>query len=97
MKQYAVELIGYCVGFLGLVAKPPKSEKPIQARFADSEPCSDDRYERASDHRPLTGHLVQIGGIALDCRPGMAGVNGNFASNGRLPLGPMRIIALPPF
>jgi hypothetical protein len=96
MKQYAIDLFGYCVGFLGFVAKPPKSEKPIQASFVCPEPSPDDRYERGSDHRPITVHLVQVGGIALDCRPSMAGVSEHIASSERRPLGPVRIIASPP-
>ena len=93
MKQYASELIGYCVGFLSLMAKPRSPEEPIQAKFSSPGPCPVDRYETGSDHRPVAAHLVQIGVIALDYRPNLPGVCAPIASSGRQPLGPVRIIA----
>jgi hypothetical protein len=92
MKQYALELFGYCVGFLGLT-KPPSLEEPTQANFSGPRPCPVDRYETGSDHRPVAGHLVQIGAIALDYHPNQPGAHTPIASNGRRPLGPVRIVA----
>lgn len=89
MKQYALELFGYCVGFLSLSAKPRSPEEPIPAKF--SSPV--DRYETGSDHRPVAEHLVQIGVIALDYCPNLPGARAPIASGGRQPLGPVRIIA----
>jgi hypothetical protein len=89
MKQYAVELFGYYVGFLSLSAKPRSPEEPIPAKF--SSPV--DRYETGSDHRPVAEHLVQIGVVALDYRPNKPGASAPIASTGRHPLGPVRIIA----
>lgn len=89
MKHYAVEMFGYCLGFLSLMAKPRSPEEPIPARF--SSPV--DRYETGSDHRPVAGHLVQIGVVALDHRPNLPGACTPIASSGRHPLGPVRIIA----
>ena len=60
MKQYALELFGYCVGFLSLLAKPRSPEEPIHAKFSSPGPCPGDRYETGSDHRPVAEHLVQI-------------------------------------
>ena len=93
MKQYALELFGYCVGFLSLLAKPRSPEEPIQAKFSSPGPCPVDRYETGSDHRPVAAHLVQIGVIALDYRPNLPGACEPIASGGRRPLGPVRIIA----
>lgn len=89
MKQYAVELFGYCVGFLSLPAKPGSPGEPIRPKF--SSPV--DRYETGSDHRPVAGHLVQIGVVALDYRPNLPGACAPIASSGRHPLGPVCIIA----
>jgi len=93
MKQYALELFGYCVGFLRLLAKPRSPEEPILAKFSSSGPCPVDRYETCSDHRPVAEHLVQIGVIALDYHPNLPGACAPIASGGRRPLGPVRIIA----
>lgn len=93
MKQYGLELFGYCVGFFSLLAKPPSPEEPIQANFSSPVPCLDDRYETGSDQRPVAAHLVQIGVIALDYRPNPPGARAPIASGGRRPLGPVRIIA----
>ena len=93
MKQYALELFGYCVGFLSSMAKPRSPEEPIQAKFSSPGPCPVDRYETGSDHRPVAEHLVQIGVIALDYRPNLPGACAPIASSGRRPLGPVRIIA----
>ena len=93
MKQHALELFGYCVGFLSLMAKPRSPEEPIQAKFSSPGPCPVDRYETGSDHRPGAAHLVQIGVIALDYRPNLPGACEPIASGGRRPLGPVRIIA----
>ena len=93
MKQHALELLGYCVGFLSLMAKPRSPEEPIQAKFSSPGPCPVDRYETGSDHRPVAAHLVQIGVIALDYRPNLPGACEPIASGGRRPLGPVRIIA----
>ena len=89
MKQYALELFGYCVGFLSLLATPRSPEEPIPANF--SSPV--DRYETGSDHWPVAEHLVQIGVIALDYRSNLPGAHAPIASGGRHPLGPIRIIA----
>ena len=93
MKQYGLELFGYCVGFLSLLAKPRSPEEPIQAKFSSPGPCPVDRYETGSDQRPVAAHLVQIGVIALDYRPNLPGACEPIASGGRRPLGPVRIIA----
>jgi len=93
MKQHALELFGYCVGFLSLMAKPRSPEEPIQAKFSSPGPCPVDRYEAGSDHRPVAAHLVRIGVIALDYRPNLPGACEPIASGGRRPLGPVRIIA----
>ena len=91
MKRYALELFGYCVGFLSLLAKPRIPEKPIQTKFSDPSPL--DRYEMGSDHRPVAGHVVQIGVIALEYRPNLPGACAPLPSGGGRPLGPVRIIA----
>ena len=91
MKQHALELFGYCVGFLSLMPRSP--EEPIQAKFSSPGPYPVDRYETGSDHRPVAEHLVQIGAIALDYRPNLPGAYAPIASGGRRPLGPVRIIA----
>jgi len=93
MKQNALELFGYCVGFLSLLAKPRSPEEPIQAKLSSPGPCPGDRYETGSDHRPVAEHLVQIGVIALDYRPNLPGACEPVASGGRRPLGPVRVIA----
>jgi hypothetical protein len=85
MKRHALEFFGYCVGFLSLLAKPRIPGKPI--------PSPVDRHETGSDHRPVAGHLVQIGVIALEYRPNRPGACVASASGGRQPLGPVRIIA----
>jgi hypothetical protein len=85
MKQYAVELFGYCVGFLGLLAKPRIVGKPI--------PSPVDRYETGLDHRRVDEQVVQIGVIALEYRPNRPGACVASPSGGRQPLGPVRIIA----
>ena len=90
MKQYAVELFGYCVGFLSLSAKPRSPEEPIPAKF--SNPVVE-RYETGPDRRAVAEHLVQIGVVALDYRPNKSGASAPIASTGRHPLGPVRIIA----
>ena len=93
MKQYALELFGYCAGVLSLLAKPRSPEAPVQADFSNPGPCPVDRYETASDGRPVADHLVQIGVIALDYRPNLPGACAPIASGRRRPLGPVRIIA----
>ena len=93
MKQYGLELFGYCLGFLSLLAKPRSPEEPIQAKISSPGPCPVDRYETGADHRPVAAHLVQIGVIALDYRPNLPGACAPIASSGRRPLGPVRIIA----
>jgi hypothetical protein len=94
MNQYALELFGYRVSFLTLLAKPRSPEEPIQAKVPSPGPCTVDRYETGSDHRPVAAeHLVQIGVIALDYRPNLPGACAPIASGGRRPLGPVRIIA----
>jgi hypothetical protein len=93
MKRYAFELLGYCVGFLSLLAKPRIPGKPIQTKFPGSDPSPIDRYETGSDHRPVAEPIVQIGVIALEYRPKMPGACVPFSSCGRRPLGPVRIIA----
>ena len=90
MKQHALELFGYCQGLLSLLAKPRSPEEPIQAGPGLSPV---DRYETCSDHRAVAGHVVQIGVIALEYRPKLPGSCERFASCGRQPLGPVRIIA----
>lgn len=91
MKQYALELFGYYVGFFSLLTKPLSPEEPIQAKC--SSPCPVDRYETGSDHRPVAEHLVQIGAIALDYRPNLPRACAPIASGGRRPLGLVRVIA----
>ena len=93
MKQYALELFGYCLGFVGLLAKPRGPEEPIQVQFSSPGPRPVDRYETGSDHRSVAEHLVQIGPIALDYHPSQPGARAPIASKGRRPLGPVRIIA----
>jgi len=93
MKQRALELFGYCVGFLRLMAKPRSREEPIQARFSSPSACLADRYATGSDHRPVVENLVQIGVIALDYRPNLPGACEPIVCSGRRPLGPVRIIA----
>ena len=93
MKQNALELFGYCVGFLSLLAKPRSPEEPIQAKLSSPGPCPFDRYETGSGHRPVAEHVVQIGVIALDYRPNLPGACAPIASGGRRPLGPVRVIA----
>ena len=93
MKQYALELFGYYVGFFSLLTKPQSPEEPIQAKLSGPGPCPVDRYETGSDHRPVAEHLVQIGVIALDYRPNLPGACAPIASGGRRPLGPVRVIA----
>jgi hypothetical protein len=93
MKQFASGLIGYCVGYLSLLAKPRSPEKPIQAKFSSPSACPADRYETGSDHRPVAEILVQIGVIALDYRPNLPGACEPIVCSGRRPLGPVRIIA----
>lgn len=93
MKQQALELFGYCVGFLNLLAKPWWPDEPITEKVPGSGPCPADGYETGSDQRPPAKHLVQIGVIALDYRPNLPGASALVASSGRQPLGPIRIIA----
>jgi hypothetical protein len=85
MKRYAIELFGYCVGFLSLLANPRILGKPI--------PSPVDRDETGSDHRRVDEHVVQIGVIALEYRPNRPGACVASPSCGRQPLGPVRIIA----
>jgi hypothetical protein len=93
MKQHALELFGYCMGFLGLVAKPRRPEEPIPAGSSGPGPCPVDPCEPGSNHGPVTEHLVQIGGIALDYHPLMPGASAHIDSSGRRRLGPVRIVA----
>jgi hypothetical protein len=93
MKHYALELLGFCVGFVGLLGKPPSPEEPVQPEFSGSGPCPFDRYEAGSDYRPVAGHLVQIGALALHYRPNPPGASASNTPGGRRPPGPVRIIA----
>ena len=90
MKHYALELLGY---FAALLPKPRSSAKPIQAKALGPSPCPVDRSETSSDHGPHPGHLVQIGVVALDYQPNLPGALAPIRSDGRRPLGPVRIIA----
>lgn len=88
MKQYALELFGYCLGFVGPLAARWSGGEPIEPRNAGS--CPVERYEANSDRGKGDDHLVQIGAVVLDYRksPPEAG-----ASGGRLPPGPARVVA----
>lgn len=92
MKQYVLEFIGYCMGFLNSWAKPRKPQESIQIELSSPGPCPVDLYETGSDRRPEAEHLLQIGVIALDLRPNMPGVCAHITASGRRPLGPVRII-----
>ena len=54
MKRYALELFGYCVGFLSLLAKPRSPEEPIQAKFLVPAlvPVIDTKQVQITDRSP---------------------------------------------
>jgi len=88
MKQYTLELFGYCLAFLGPLAVRWSGGEPITPRNAGS--CPDDRHETRSDRRRDAEHLVQIGAVVLDYCANQPEAE---APGGRLPPGPARIIA----
>lgn len=87
MKQYTLELLGYCLGFLGPLAARWSNGEPLAPGDAGS--CSVDPYETGSDRGPA-GHLVQIGAVVLDHRANQPEAG---APGGRLPPGSARVIA----
>ena len=64
MKIHALELFGYCVGFLGLMT--PRREEAGQSSY---RPGQIHEYEMSPDRRTVADPLVQIGVVALDYRP----------------------------
>lgn len=88
MKLHALELFGYCVGYLGLMT--PRHEDAGQS---SDRPAPIHGYETSPGRTTVADPLVQIGVVALDYRPVQPGPRAPTGSGGRSALGPVRIVA----
>jgi hypothetical protein len=88
MKLHALELFGYCVGYLGLMT--PRQEDAGQSSDC---PAPIHGYETSLEYGTVADPLLQIGVVALDHRPVQPGPRAPTCSGGRSALGPARIVA----
>lgn len=85
MKHYALELFGFCLGFLGIVPSFHNAPEPSETERLSPEPCL--------HHGTITESFVQIGVVAIDYGPDRSGAHTPLASGRRCSRGPARIIA----